>query len=107
METAKETDVSNTKPFLASAFLAAALLATSTGNADAARPDTRAYTCGEVQSALRQQGSIIFTYGPNLYARFVAGVGYCGPQQQTQLKTVPTLDNPRCRIGYVCRESID
>ncbi|MEC9343443.1 MAG: hypothetical protein VYD64_06325 [Pseudomonadota bacterium] len=72
----------------------------------AARPDTRAYTCAQGRGAVAQYGSIVMTTGPHTFARIVHNRGFCGPGQDTVLKVVPTLDNPRCRIGYTCSDSI-
>ena len=33
-------------------------------------------------------------------------VGYCGAGEETQLITAPTLDNPRCRVGSICRPAV-
>jgi hypothetical protein len=72
----------------------------------AARPDTRAMTCNQGRGLVAQYGSVVMTTGQFTYARIVHNRGFCGPGQDTKLKIVPALDTPRCRIGYVCIESI-
>ena len=86
-------------------FAAAVLLLALGSQALAARPDTRAYTCAQGRGAIAQYGSIVMTTGTHTYARIVHNRGFCGPGQDTQLKVVPSADNPRCRIGYTCVES--
>ena len=71
-----------------------------------ARPDVRRMTCATAQATVQHYGSIVLTTGQYTYARIVSGLGYCGPQEDTQLITAPTLDSPACRIGYICRQSV-
>ncbi|MGI9400575.1 MAG: hypothetical protein ACR2O0_04915 [Rhizobiaceae bacterium] len=72
----------------------------------AQRPDTRSYGCGQVVSTIQQYGSIVWTTGPNTYDRIVSNRSYCKHGQVPEQKYAPTLDNPRCRVGYTCRERI-
>jgi hypothetical protein len=83
-------------------LIAAPLLAGPT-QAIAARPDTRAMTCDYAQAFIKQHRSVVMTTGPYTYARLVSGLGYCGPGEDVRLITAPTLDNPRCRVGYICQ----
>ena len=90
------------------ALLAAAMIVLPTANAAlAARPDTRAMTCENGRSLVRQIGAIVMTTGHYTYARIVSGRGYCASDEETELKIVPASDNPKCRIGYVCRTRIN
>ncbi|GIL02299.1 MAG: hypothetical protein BroJett030_21980 [Alphaproteobacteria bacterium] len=73
------------------------------GPAQAGRPDTRAMTCADAQLLVRRAGAVVMTTGRYTYDRIVAGVGWCDFDEETRLVTAPTIDNPRCRIGYVCR----
>jgi hypothetical protein len=70
--------------------------------AEAQRPDTRAMTCQQAQAFVRQRGAVVMTTGQFTYARIVAGLGFCGGDEETQLKIAPTRDQPRCRVGLVC-----
>ncbi|GIL00291.1 MAG: hypothetical protein BroJett030_01900 [Alphaproteobacteria bacterium] len=83
--------------------MALIILLAAGGPALAARPDTRAYTCDQGRAIVAQYGSIVMTTGQFTYDRIVHNRGFCGPGEETQLKVVPSLDNPRCRIGYTCR----
>jgi hypothetical protein len=91
----------NSKTLLAAAAIA--LAATPAF----ARPDTRRMSCGQAQAYVRQAGAVIMSTGQYTYERFVSGMGYCGPLEETRLLTAPTLDNPRCRVGYICQATID
>ena len=82
-----------------------AVLTGLAGQAFAARPDTRAYTCAQNRAAIAQYGSLVMTTGQFTYARIVHNRGFCGPGQQTKLHIVPSLDDPRCHIGYICDDS--
>jgi len=70
--------------------------------AHAQRPDTRAMTCQQAQAFVRQRGAVVMTTGQFTYSRIVAGLGFCGGDEETQLKIAPTRDQPRCRVGLVC-----
>lgn len=72
--------------------------------ANSARPDTRAYTCEQVVATVQQYQSMVWTTGPHTYDRIVAFRNYCRGTQVAEWKYAPTLNNPRCRIGYYCRE---
>ncbi len=72
-----------------------------------ARPDTRTMTCQQAVAIIKQYKSIVLSTGRFTYDRYVAQQGFCGPTQQTTLAVAPTIDNPRCRIGYRCTEMID
>lgn len=85
---------------------AALILSTGADPALAARPDTRAMTCEQGRGLIAQYGSIVMTTGQYTYDRIVHNRGFCGPGEETQLKIVPTLNDPRCRIGYICRPAL-
>lgn len=86
--------------------VAATLLGLMAGEALAARPDTRAMTCAQARGLIAQYGSLVMTTGQYTYDRIVHNRGFCGPGQDTQWLTAPTLDTPSCRVGYVCRERL-
>ena len=74
--------------------------------AQARRPDTRMMTCEAARALIQQQGAVVMTTGRFTYDRIVSGRGFCDRGEETVLKVVPTLDNPRCRIGYTCRDRL-
>ena len=82
------------------------LLVMVTAPANAQRPDTRVYNCGQVIATIKQYGSLIWTTGPTTYDRIVSNRSYCRHGQVPKQKYAPTLDNPRCRIGYTCVERL-
>jgi hypothetical protein len=107
-ECEKDGNVAKEKTLVgvATAVAGAALLLGLMSVPAMARPDTRTMTCQYAQGFVRQNKAVIMSTGPYTYERFVANsVGYCGPQEQTRLLTAPTLDNPRCRVGYICETS--
>jgi hypothetical protein len=74
--------------------------------AQAQRPDSRTMTCDTGRSIVAQFGSVVMTTGDFTYDRVVHNRGFCQPGQETQPAYVPTLDNPRCRVGYSCRDKV-
>jgi hypothetical protein len=72
----------------------------------AARPDTRAMTCAAAQEMVRRAGAVVMTTGRWTYERIVASVRYCDYQEEAVLFVAPTLDNPRCRVGRICRPAV-
>ncbi|MFZ1814268.1 MAG: hypothetical protein WBO55_05575 [Rhizobiaceae bacterium] len=82
----------------------AALAVFTAATAAHARPDTRTMSCNQAVGFIQQNRSVVMTTGPHTYERIVAGHGYCGPTAQPTPMTAPTYDNPRCRIGYRCKE---
>jgi hypothetical protein len=98
--------MSRSPRLLFSVFAVALVVAGSPGQASA-RPDTRAMTCEAARAFIRSNGAVVMSTGQYTYDRIVAGYGWCGPGEETELKVVPTLDNPKCRIGYICRDRID
>jgi hypothetical protein len=93
---------------LAASLLAAALVAMPVLASDAlARPDTRKMTCEGAKNFVRQNGAVVMTTGQYTYERIVTNQGYCDYDEMTWLKIAPTLDNPKCRVGYYCRPRMD
>lgn len=74
--------------------------------ASAQRPDTRAYSCGQVVATVQQYGSLVWTTGANTYDRIVSNQSHCRHGQVPRQKYAPTQDNSNCRIGYTCQERI-
>lgn len=79
---------------------------TGLDTAAAARTDTRNHTCQEVTATVKYYEVIVLTTGPNTYDRFVAFPNYCQNAFKAARAYAPTLDNPRCFIGYRCVQRI-
>ena len=68
-------------------------------------------SCAKVQSIVASQGAAILRYpskrnpGLILYDRYVRNSGFCEPGDYAKPASVPTADNPRCRVRH-CK-SID
>jgi hypothetical protein len=93
---------------LAATVLATAILAVPLFAGEAmARPDTRKMTCEGAQQFIRQNGAVVMTTGQYTYERIVTNRGFCDFDEMTWLKIAPTLDNPKCRVGYYCRPRLD
>lgn len=90
------------KPVLASAMMFAA----ASSAAFAARPDVRAYTCEQGKALIAQSGAVVVTTGANTYDRIVHNRGFCAQGQEAIQELVQTQDDPRCRIGYTCRDKV-
>jgi hypothetical protein len=69
-----------------------------------ARPDTRTMTCAQAQTYVKQNNAIVMTTGQNTYTRIVSGQGSCSQSQTTRRLSAPTVDNPKCQVGFECRE---
>jgi hypothetical protein len=81
-------------------------LSATTQASAAARPDTRIMTCEQARAFVREKGAVIMSTGQYTYERFVSGYGYCDRGEETWLQVAPTKDNPKCRVGYICRDRI-
>ncbi len=90
--------------FLASAM--AVLMFTCAALPAAARPDTRGMTCEGAKTFIRKNGAVVMSTGQYTYDRIVAGIGFCGAGEEAVLKVAPTKDNPRCWVGYYCRDRL-
>ncbi len=89
-----------------SALLLASLSLAAAISPAAARPDTRAMTCEGAKAFIRGNGAVVMSTGQYTYDRIVAGIGYCDRGEEAVLKVAPTRDNPRCRVGYYCRDRL-
>jgi hypothetical protein len=69
-----------------------------------ARPDTRTMTCAQAKTYVQQNKAIVMSTGQNTYTRIVSGQGSCQPSQTTRRLLAPTVDNPKCQVGFECRE---
>ena len=68
-----------------------------------ARPNTTAMSCAEATATVARAGSIVLSTGEFAYERFVAGIQFCMPRQQTEPGFAPTRDSRQCQVGFVCR----
>jgi hypothetical protein len=90
------------------AFSALAIVAgLAFSNAAHARPDTRAMSCEQAKSFVRQKGAVVMSTGQYTYERIVSNQSFCGWDEITWLKVAPTKDDPKCRVGYYCRPRIN
>jgi hypothetical protein len=72
-----------------------------------ARPDTRAMTCAEASALVARAGAIVLSTGPVTYARFVRDGGFCPLPETTQPSWETTRDQPKCFVGYTCRDKFN
>ena len=71
------------------------------------RPDTRAMTCAEAAALVARAGAVVMTTGPATYARFVRDGGFCPLPETTQPSWETTRDDPKCFVGYTCRDKFN
>ena len=88
---------------LARLIMAAALLGTLSAPllAQGTRPDARQMTCGQAQSLIKQRGAVVLTTGTYTYDRYIAPNGFCSVGEMPVMDTIPTRDDPQCRV-YRC-----
>ena len=71
-----------------------------------ARPDTRTMTCAQAAGLVQSQGAAVLQTSPRRYDRYLA-TRSCFPRGGDAVaQFAPTLDHPRCFIGYVCKARI-
>jgi len=89
---------------LARTILAGALAVTAFAATAQADPRVDAYrmSCDAVADAVERNGASIVYYGPHLYRRVVANLGYCDHGQLTRPDYMPTADTDQCFVGYEC-----
>lgn len=71
------------------------------------RYNSMSYSCADLQAIVQQDGQAIFHYpskmtGIGLYERLVSNKTTCSNSQMMHRMTIPTKDNPRCRV-LTCR----
>ncbi|MCK2054986.1 hypothetical protein [Methylobacterium sp. 37f] len=71
------------------------------------RPDVTAMTCAEASALVTRAGAIVLTTGPITYSRFVRDVGFCPLPETTRPSWEMTRDNPKCFVGYICRDKFN
>lgn len=79
------------------------------GSVAHARPSTFQMTCREAQDLVQEKGAIPlnYAYSPQagwLFSRYVASGSYCDTNQMTVSTSVPTMDEPKCRL-LTCADS--
>jgi hypothetical protein len=72
--------------------------------AEARRPESWRFSCGDLRALVQQNGAVVIATGPDLYDRFVAHGGYCMFGEVTVPAYVPARDRELCQVGYVCRD---
>ena len=87
--------------------LALAIAAAASPAFAISRYNATSHTCDGVQQILQREGEAVFRYtsrttGLGLYERLIGSGTRCGNGQMIQRMTIPTKDNPRCRV-MVCR----
>jgi hypothetical protein len=68
------------------------------------RPDSTEMTCSQVSGLVASQGGAVVASGPNIYDRYVVDRSFCSPVEVTEPAWVTTRDQPRCFIGYTCKD---
>ncbi|MBX9932675.1 MAG: hypothetical protein K2Y56_14220 [Methylobacterium sp.] len=84
-----------------------AAFAASHGAVAQPRPATPAMACAAAADLVTRSGAIVLTTGPFTYARFVRDAGFCSIAETTKPAFELTLDNPKCFVGYLCRDKFN
>ncbi|HVB88739.1 MAG TPA: hypothetical protein VND97_00925 [Beijerinckiaceae bacterium] len=87
-----------TAPLLLLVFLAATMTEASAQS----RPYVPGMSCAQAKALVRSAGAIVLSTGRYTYDRYVAGDGYCLPEDMTAPAFERTRDNRSCFIGYYC-----
>lgn len=90
-------------PLLAGAIA----LAPSAGAVAQGRPATPALSCAAAADLVARSGAIVLTTGPFTYARIVRDGGFCPIPEFPKPAFEVTLDDPKCFVGYVCRDKFN
>jgi hypothetical protein len=67
------------------------------------RPVSTTLTCARAAGLVASQGAIVLGTGVYTYDRYVSGPNFCVRGEPTEPAWVPTIDNPQCFVGYLCR----
>ena len=84
--------------------VSAAIVAFASGAVAQGRPATPAMTCAAAADLVARNGAIVLTTGPITYARFVHHGGFCPIPETPRPAFELTLDNPKCFVGYICKD---
>ncbi|MCJ2014262.1 hypothetical protein [Methylobacterium sp. J-076] len=95
------------RPLVLALLLFALAAAAGTAARAQARPPrgsvTARMTCAEAMALVEREGDIVIAAnGPP--ERLVRNRDQCQLSEISELRFVPTRDNPQCPIGYRCRE---
>lgn len=82
--------------------LAVACLVLGISGAQAARVDSRKLSCNTAQLLVLERGSVVLATSTFLFYRYVADRSQCDRTQIIRAATAPTVDNPRCAVGFRC-----
>lgn len=74
--------------------------------AHAQRINSQAYSCGQLISLVRSSGAVLLSTGRYTYDKYVANHAYCAINQELKRAYVPSADQRRCKVGYICKEKI-
>jgi hypothetical protein len=67
------------------------------------RPVSTTLTCSRAASLVASQVAVVLGTGEYTYDRYVNGSNFCVRGEPTEPAWVPTIDNPQCFVGYICR----
>lgn len=88
-------------------FAGAIALAPFAGAVGQGRPATPALSCAAAADLVARSGAIVLTTGPFTYARIVRDGGFCPIPEVPKPAFEVTLDDPKCFVGYVCRDKFN
>ncbi|MBB3964021.1 hypothetical protein [Rhizobium metallidurans] len=83
-------------------FIAALIAATPT--LAISRYNSQTISCDRARAAIHNEGAVILRYpstrvrGMTLYDRYVRNSRMCDANEYAEWTTVPTKDNPKCRV---------
>jgi hypothetical protein len=83
------------------------LLSASFAHAGGHRPDTRTMSCGAAKSLVQSRGAVLLSTGNYTYDKFVRNHAYCNIDEALKRAYVPTGDQRRCNVGYICKDKLD
>ena len=67
-----------------------------------ARPSTSSMTCAQAAGLVQSRGSALLQTGQRRYDLYLASRAMCSGRSNAISQFAPTLDNPKCHIGYLC-----
>jgi opacity protein-like surface antigen len=95
----------NRKLALSASFAALAVAATAA--AAQPRPYAPAMTCQAAAALVTAHGAVVLGTGPYTYERVVVHGGLCPLEETTAPAWHVTADNPRCFVGYRCKDKFN
>ena len=94
-------------PIMLKLVLSVSLLALATEAVAQGRPYSPGMSCREAAAMVSARGAVVLGTGPNSYERVVAHGGLCSVEETTAPAWEPTADNPRCFVGYRCKDKFN